>query len=49
MKDNFEKMRRQPTGWEGEKKGISDKILRYQTHKEFRKLHTKKTSNPIRN
>lgn len=20
MKDNFEKMRRQPTGWEGEKK-----------------------------
>lgn len=49
MKGNFEKMRRHPQAGREKKKGTSDKVLRYQTHKEFQNLHTKKMSNPIRN
>lgn len=45
MKGNFEKMRRQPTGWEGEKAHP----IKYYDTKHTKKLHSKKTSNPIRN
>ena len=48
-KENINKIKRQPTGWENIFAKISDKGLISKIHKELTKLNAKKPNNPIKN
>ena len=46
-KETINKMKRQPTEWKNTSTNTYDKGLIFKVYKEFIKLNTKKTNNPI--